>query len=640
MPKGGRNRQSDRDEARRSDLAGGLGGDEDYDWIKYLGEGRSSPGASSSQASSRSSEPAGAAARPAPLPQRVKQAGDQQGYDGPAGDWEPVGRELPGQAPVGRGRAADPYDDDRRGREFGRHGARTGRSERPGGPGGPERPVRGRREGRRRRSGRSDWPEQQIGYADQRPLAAESELPSDGRRDRAAGSGRAVTARPDRAPDSLFNPAAEDYRQPLYPPADGQLPGGPRQDRPAGAGREGQWRLDTAEYVRPLYPFHDAGPATDSRPPRSWPGEDPLGDTDAGTRRVPADRRPSLPPGRPARGGSPGREPVSPQPQDLTSPPRRRGGSPVRPGPDDLTSPSGRRGERSALPRRADRTGPQRALSDPDLAEGARGSSRIRVIAETARSPGATAGHAAPDLARDNVALAPDLQVTATTAPPRPAVKPGRKQRRASSSKQATSTPKPGKGRARAGEPASQRRSRRRVPVKARILLGVLLVAALGAGGYVFLLPKTSHVVSAPARAGGYVRQPADATADGLKQRIVKAAAGSAKNVVAAVYQLSSGPGTSKGPQIIVFIGGNLAGGASADSLISAYMARLSGAFTTSPGSLGGQAACAPGSNGGPAECAWADNDTFGVLVSATMNSASLAVQMVQMRPLLEHAAR
>jgi hypothetical protein len=270
----------------------------------------------------------------------------------------------------------------------------------------------------------------------------------------------------------------------------------------------------------------------------------------------------------------------------------------------------------------------------------AAGESGIHVVAGAARPPGANAAYAVADLARDSDAQASDPQLTATLAPPRAPVKPGRKPRKAGSSKPAKSRPKPGRGRAGAVRPASPGRSRRRMPIKARVLLGVLLVAALGVAGYVFLLPKTLHVVSAPAHAGGYVRQQANATANGFKQRIVKAAAGSVKNVVAATYQRSSGPGTSKGPQIIVFIGGNLAGGASASSLISAYMARLSGAFTTSPGRLGGQAACAPGSNGGPAECAWADNDTFGVLVSATMNSASLAAQMRQMRPLAEHAIK
>ncbi len=171
-------------------------------------------------------------------------------------------------------------------------------------------------------------------------------------------------------------------------------------------------------------------------------------------------------------------------------------------------------------------------------------------------------------------------------------------------------------------------------------MLGSAIVAALAVVGYVVLRPQASHVVSAPASLGGYVRQQANATANDLRHRIVAAAGGAVKNVVAAVYERTTGPGTKKAPQIVVFIGGNLAGGASADSLISAYMTRLRGAFTTSAGRLGGQAACAPGSNGGPAECAWADNDTFGVVVSATLNSAGLADVMRQIRPQVEHVAR
>lgn len=166
------------------------------------------------------------------------------------------------------------------------------------------------------------------------------------------------------------------------------------------------------------------------------------------------------------------------------------------------------------------------------------------------------------------------------------------------------------------------------------------MVAALAVAGYVVFRPQTSHVVSAPANLGGYVRQQANATANDLRQRIVAAAGGAVKSVVAAVYRRTTGPGTNKGPQVVMFIGGNLTGGASADSLIDAYISRLRGAVTTSAGSLGGKAACAPGSNGGPAECAWADNDTFGVVVSATLTSADLGDVMRQIRPLVEHVAR
>ena len=189
----------------------------------------------------------------------------------------------------------------------------------------------------------------------------------------------------------------------------------------------------------------------------------------------------------------------------------------------------------------------------------------------------------------------------------------------------------PGKSRPRAG---------RRGARKILVIAGSVIVAVLAVAAYVVFRPQASHAVSTPATLGSYTRQQANATARALKQRIVAAARGDVKNVVAAVYERTTGPGTSTGAQIVVFIGGNLAGNASASSLISAYMTRLHGAFATSAGTLGGQAACAPGVNGGPAECTWADSDTFGVVVSATLTSAGLADEMRQMRPLIEHVVR
>jgi len=162
----------------------------------------------------------------------------------------------------------------------------------------------------------------------------------------------------------------------------------------------------------------------------------------------------------------------------------------------------------------------------------------------------------------------------------------------------------------------------------------------LAVAGVVLFWPPPSHVISLPATLGSYARAHENTTAEALKQRIVTAARGDVKNVVAAVYRNTSGPGTTTTPQIVLFIGGNLTGNASAGGLISAYMTQLRGAFSTSPGKFGGKAACAPGSNGRPAECAWADNDTFGVLVSATLSSTALADEMRLMRAQVEHVAK
>jgi len=174
------------------------------------------------------------------------------------------------------------------------------------------------------------------------------------------------------------------------------------------------------------------------------------------------------------------------------------------------------------------------------------------------------------------------------------------------------------------------------------LLLVTCVVVAAGAGaGYVLLRSAPPHSIAAPPALGGYVVQPTLATSMALplKNRIVSAATGKVKNVVAAAYQQgSAGAGTPA--QVFVFIGGNLAGGESASSFISGMLTQLPGSFRTSAGSLGGSAACFPGSHGAPAECAWADNDTFGVLVSATMNAQGLAAELRQMRPLVEHAVK
>jgi hypothetical protein len=144
--------------------------------------------------------------------------------------------------------------------------------------------------------------------------------------------------------------------------------------------------------------------------------------------------------------------------------------------------------------------------------------------------------------------------------------------------------------------------------------------------------------LTTPTEVGAYVQKPALATlmeAKTLQQQIIKQGAGHARNVIYAVYEDSTG---TPAPQIILFIGGNLSG-SSADSFISTFTSRLPGAMTTSAGPLGGQAACAPSTGGHPAACLWADNDTFGVLTSASLSVSALADEMRQMRPRVEHAA-
>jgi hypothetical protein len=174
------------------------------------------------------------------------------------------------------------------------------------------------------------------------------------------------------------------------------------------------------------------------------------------------------------------------------------------------------------------------------------------------------------------------------------------------------------------------------------ILSGGLVLAVIAVAAFLAFTPPQAHMISVPAQLGVYVKEPTldSSTAEALRGKVVAGAAGEVKNVVAAVYEETTGPGTANGPQIFVFIGGNLTGGGSASDFIGGFMSQVHGSFPTGAGRLGGQAACAPGSNGGPAECAWADDDTFGVIVSATVGARGLADEMSQMRPLVEHEAK
>jgi hypothetical protein len=176
------------------------------------------------------------------------------------------------------------------------------------------------------------------------------------------------------------------------------------------------------------------------------------------------------------------------------------------------------------------------------------------------------------------------------------------------------------------------------VPV---VAVGIATTAAAAAGVIVThpaLLTShgPQHRVSAPGRLLSYTQAPALAKkmgADALKADIVRKGNGEASNVVDGVYEANA-PTGSKSPLIVLFIGGNLSG--SATAFISSFTGMLPGAFVTSAGSLGGQAACVPGTAGKPAECAWADNDTFGLFASPTLSASALGAELRTLRPLVE----
>lgn len=195
-----------------------------------------------------------------------------------------------------------------------------------------------------------------------------------------------------------------------------------------------------------------------------------------------------------------------------------------------------------------------------------------------------------------------------------------------------TVKPEPGSRSSRARKKRAGRRLRRLIG--AAVIVCVL--AAGGAVGYRYLHARGGppHTVSAPSRLLGYVQQPAMAksmNSQQLRAEIEAKGHGEASHVVDAVYENAKS-------QIILFIGGNLSG--SASSFISSFTGMLPGSGVVSAGKMGGEAACVPSHSGHPAECAWADNDTFGLIASPALSASSLAQQLREIRPLVEHTVR
>ena len=98
-----------------------------------------------------------------------------------------------------------------------------------------------------------------------------------------------------------------------------------------------------------------------------------------------------------------------------------------------------------------------------------------------------------------------------------------------------------------------------------------------------------SHTLVTPSKLGSYVRRPQlekQMNARQLQQQVIAKSAGQASHVVSAVYENSAGVSGSAPPQIVLFIGGNLAG-VSPSGVITSFTNQFKGAQTTSAGSLG-----------------------------------------------------
>ena len=180
-------------------------------------------------------------------------------------------------------------------------------------------------------------------------------------------------------------------------------------------------------------------------------------------------------------------------------------------------------------------------------------------------------------------------------------------------------------------------------------MIGAGLVVVLGGAAFAaesgLFGGGPHHVLVTPDKLGSYVRRPQlekQMNASQLQRQVIAKSAGQASHVVSAVYEDGTSASSTAPPQMILFIGGNLSG-VSASGFIASFTQQSKGAFGTSAGSLGGSAACVNAQASVPgsvALCTWADNDTFGVVASLTMNATKLAAEMRVMRPMVERIAK
>jgi hypothetical protein len=182
--------------------------------------------------------------------------------------------------------------------------------------------------------------------------------------------------------------------------------------------------------------------------------------------------------------------------------------------------------------------------------------------------------------------------------------------------------------------PAGLRRSHHRLWLA---VLGVVLAVAAAITAIIkFEAPSHGgpvHAVQTPARIGSFTRATGlQGVTDlaGSRTGVMQMGAGQASNVKSAVYE--------SGNQMIIFTGGHLASTSPATSITS-FTQKFAGATVVSAGSLGGKAACAEegATTQSPVSmCVWFDNDSFGDMISPTMNATTLATVMRTVRPDLE----
>jgi len=176
--------------------------------------------------------------------------------------------------------------------------------------------------------------------------------------------------------------------------------------------------------------------------------------------------------------------------------------------------------------------------------------------------------------------------------------------------------------------------------------VAVLAVGVAAAAARVYLLKRSdpAHALVTPSKLGAWVRKPQleqQMHARDLQQQVVAKSAGQARDVVYAVYEDDSAKAAGASPQVILFVGGHLSG-VSPSGFIASFTKEFKGARSADAGSMGGRAACVSAQAnvaGKVALCTWADNDTFGLVASPTMDAVQLGEEMRTFRPGVEQSA-
>ena len=177
---------------------------------------------------------------------------------------------------------------------------------------------------------------------------------------------------------------------------------------------------------------------------------------------------------------------------------------------------------------------------------------------------------------------------------------------------------------------------------------GVVIVAAAAITGIIrFEFPSHSgpaHAMVIPTKIGNYVRTvdlEKQVGLSELREEVIKMSSGQASGVVSAVYE-SGNSAAGNTEQIMMLIGGHLANADPAAS-IAGFTQKFPGAHVASAGSMGGKAACVQEgttASNSRSLCVWFDNDSFGEIVSPTMNATALANAMRTVRPSVELLVR